>query len=295
MLYSLQSEWIRHKMDEFQVPGISLGFLEGGRLQRAVYMGCADREEKKRVSRETLYEAASLTKTVFAWYVHQLIRRGFLADETLLAKELPDYPIVRGKGAEKITVMHALTHSCGLENWGEKPLRLLFPPGERFSYSGEGYTYLQRCVEKKRQAGLEWLFAEEVFLQAHMKSSAMRYQDCRCGDVAMSYDEKGRAQRDRYQVRELEKEPNAAYTLYTNLEDYCSFLETLWEDKALLEKMLVPRIPASEDAKKLYWGAGAGVWLGEKRLLWHYGDNGNFKNLFFLEEKTGDGDRKSVV
>ncbi len=286
---SLQKEQIEKKMAEFQVAGISLGLLGSGRLEKEMYLGYADRERKKKISAATLYEAASLTKPVFAWYVHLLERQGFLRDDTQPLRELSDYPVCREKGADEITLMQILTHSCGLENWGEKPLRLLFTPGERFGYSGEGYTCLQRYVEQLRRAGLDRLFEREVYPRAHMQNSAMRYCDTVQEKVAMSYDEEGRAQRDRYQVRELEKEPNAAYTLYTNLRDYSSFLQTLWEDKQMLEKMAAPRIPASDDAQRLYWGAGCGVWLGRKKMLWHYGDNGNFKNLFFLEKETGDG------
>ena len=289
MLHSIGCGQIKEQMDKFHIPGISLGLLAGGKLREELYLGYSDREEKKAVTAQTLYEAASLTKPVFAWYVHLLVRQGLLADDARPLRALPDYPIRREKGADGITLMQLLTHSSGLENWGEKPLQLLFSPGEGFGYSGEGYTCLQCYVEELKQAGLDELFEGEVFPQTRMESSAMCYRDVAQENVAMSYDRQGRGQRNRYQVRELEKEPNGAYTLYTNLRDYSSFLGTLWEDKEILEKMGEPRVPVSGDARMLFWGSGCGVWLGREEMLWHYGDNDNFKSLFFLEKETGDG------
>lgn len=286
---TLNPQWLQDEMQRFQVPGISLGLLRGGRRKETFYLGYADRERGREVTGKTLYEAASLTKPLFAYYVLGLERRGLLSMETKLAERLPEYPICKDLGADRITVLHTLSHSAGLENWGEKPPRLLGGPGEKFRYSGEGYRYLQACVESLCQDTLDHLFARQVFPVLGMYASALRYQDASCENVAMCYDVQGRAQRDRYQVRELDREPNAAYSLYTNLEDYCHFLEALWEDKALLEKMASPQTAVSDPAGKLYWGAGAGVWLGREKMLWHYGDNGNFKSLFYLGVDTGDG------
>lgn len=206
MLHSIGCGQIKEQMDKFHIPGISLGLLAGGKLREELYLGYSDREEKKAVTAQTLYEAASLTKPVFAWYVHLLVRQGLLADDARPLRALPDYPIRREKGADGITLMQLLTHSSGLENWGEKPLQLLFSPGEGFGYSGEGYTCLQCYVEELKQAGLDELFEGEVFPQTRMESSAMCYRDVAQENVAMSYDRQGRGQRNRYQVRELEKD-----------------------------------------------------------------------------------------
>lgn len=115
MLHSIGCGQIKEQMDKFHIPGISLGLLAGGKLREELYLGYSDREEKKAVTAQTLYEAASLTKPVFAWYVHLLVRQGLLADDARPLRALPDYPIRREKGADGITLMQLLTHSSGLE------------------------------------------------------------------------------------------------------------------------------------------------------------------------------------
>jgi CubicO group peptidase (beta-lactamase class C family) len=121
---------------------------------------------------DTVMYGASLTKTVFAYTVMQLVDQGRLKLDTPLAdnldRPLPGYPpdatfpdkygpykdLADEPRWRTITPRMCLTHSTGFANfWFIEPdrkLRLHFDPGTRYSYSGEGMILLQFVVEHGR-------------------------------------------------------------------------------------------------------------------------------------------------
>jgi len=123
---------------------------------------------------DTVMYGASLTKTVFAYTVMQLVDQGKLSLDVPIGndldKPLPSYgpdPVSPDKYGpykdladdsrwEKITPRMALTHSTGFSNfWFIEPdqkLHIHFEPGTHFSYSGEGFILLQFVVEHGRKA-----------------------------------------------------------------------------------------------------------------------------------------------
>ena len=126
---------------------------------------------------DTVMYGASITKTVFAYTVLQLVDQGKLKLDTPIAddldKPLPDYdpeaiyPDKYGHYQDlaidprwkTITPRMSLTHSTGFANfWWIEPdqkLRIHFDPGTQFSYSGEGLILLQFVIENgKKSQGL---------------------------------------------------------------------------------------------------------------------------------------------
>lgn len=92
------------------------------------------------VSADTVFEAASLSKPVFAFGVLLLAQEGIIDLDRPLASYLPAPYLPAEPGAAVITARMVLEHTTGLPNWRPKgePLALLRQPGTRFGYSGEG-------------------------------------------------------------------------------------------------------------------------------------------------------------
>jgi CubicO group peptidase (beta-lactamase class C family) len=114
----------------------------------------------------------------------QLVDQGQLTLDALLADRLADY-IVADPRACSISVAHALSHCSGLPNWRnlDHPLRTHFTPGERFSYSGEGFFYLQRVVEaftgEKLDGLAQWLVFEALGMTGSSFVWERRFEDNR--------------------------------------------------------------------------------------------------------------------
>ena len=152
--------------------GMSIAIIDGGRVRSVRAYGVRDKQGHP-LQTDTVMYGASLTKTVFAYHVLQLVDQGKLTLDTPLAtyldKPLTDYDgeaIYPGKYGpyrdligdprwRQITARHVLTHATGFANfWFIEPdqkLRIHFDPGSRFSYSGEGMSLLQFVIENGRK------------------------------------------------------------------------------------------------------------------------------------------------
>ena len=154
------------------VPGMSIATIRGADLAVEGH-GVRRAGTQDSVTGDTVFEAASLSKPVFTAIVLQLAAEGVIDVE----KPLGDYlalPNPSDDRAKTITAAHVLSHSGGWRNWrGGRDLTLTsdFPPGSRFSYSGEGFFFLQRVVEKLTGRGLSRLARERVFEPLGMRSS----------------------------------------------------------------------------------------------------------------------------
>ena len=156
--------------------GLAVALIDHGQVQYVQAYGIRDAKGDP-LQTDTVMYGASITKTVFAYTVLQLVDQGKLTLDTPIAddldKPLPDYDpdkIYHGKYAhyqdlandprwKLITPRMALTHSTGFANFAflepDQKLRIHFDPGTKFSYSGEGLILLQFAIENgKTSQGL---------------------------------------------------------------------------------------------------------------------------------------------
>src|SRR5215470_5367177 len=275
-------------MNEALVPGASLAIIRGGRIAEVVSCGVRHTRSPLSVDENTVFAAASLSKPIFAQVVLQLVDQGQLTLDALLVDRLADY-IAYDPRASSISVAHALNHSSGLPNWRslDHPLRTYFAPGERFSYSGEGFLYLQRVVEAVTGEKLDRLAQKLVFEPLGMTRSSFvwerRFEDNR----AYGHDAFGTPA-----LGNKPGEANAAWSLQTCAVDYARFLiGTLAASRlhpaTTAQLSLAPRIlvnhrgiqslgPSPENVTTgVAWGLGWGL-EPAAGTFFHWGDNGPF-------------------
>ena len=155
------------------VPGLSFATVGGAGAGARGY-GVRRAGGQDAVSADTVFEAASLTKPVFAYLVHRLHTEGVLDVARPLREYLP-LPNAADARAQDITARHVLSHSTGWRNWRSTREHVLtsdFAPGSRFSYSGEGFYFLQRVVEKLTGRGIARVMRERVLEPLGMRSSS---------------------------------------------------------------------------------------------------------------------------
>ena len=212
-------------MGEHHVPGVSIALIDGGQVAWSKAYGVSDADKGTPVTGATLFEAASMSKPVFAILTLQLVDGGLLDLDRPLAEYGGELYAPGDESWRRITARMALAHSTGLPNWrpGEEeregPLPLLFEPGARFGYSGEGVFYLQRVVEGLTGRPLDVLARTSLFDCLGLDGSSFAWSPDLDRVLAGGHGEDGSPlTRSRY------THPNAAYTLYTTAGEYARIM-----------------------------------------------------------------------
>ncbi|HMG35706.1 MAG TPA: serine hydrolase [Blastocatellia bacterium] len=291
-------------MKEADVPGVSIALIRDGNVAWRHAFGVRDSATGQPALDSTVFEAASLSKPVFAYAVMKLYESGKIDLDKPLNSYLPgDYDIGPDPRLSQITARRVLSHTTGLPNW--RPiagqLKIFFTPGERFSYSGEGFVYLSKVVEYITGEKLNDFMKRTVFDPLEMTSSSYVWQT--------SYDDL-KATRHNFLGKTTEQfkptQANAAASLHTTAQDYGRFVAAILNGTGLkketVAQMLAPQIQVGEGfenttqkaapklSTELSWGLGVGLQKTEDGIsFWHWGDNGNTKAFVvaFPRQKLG--------
>jgi CubicO group peptidase (beta-lactamase class C family)/HEAT repeat protein len=243
-------------MKKFKVPGVSIAIINKRNLFWSECFGVSDVRTNKPVTKETMFEACSMTKPVFAYTVMKLVEDGKLDLDRPLV-EYTNEPLLPDQQEYKfITARMVLSHTTGFPNWrnGEEerdgPLPVKFKPGTRFSYSGEGFYFLQKVIEKIVDEPLELFAKRKLFDEMNLKHFSYVWTEELDSLISCGHDTNGTFLRKTSYTH-----ANAAYTLYTSAEDYALFLiEIMKQDRSAkyslsqksIDLMLTKQIDAGE-------------------------------------------------
>ncbi|TVT38501.1 beta-lactamase family protein [Hymenobacter setariae] len=277
------------------VPGLQLSYTKG-KATKMYHLGLRQAGTTQAVATNSIFQAASLGKVVLAYVALRLHDRGVLdLDKSLLA--YAPYPRLQpDPRAARVTARRVLTHTTGLPNWADNPLRptwatsalrLKYAPDSCWNYSGEGYVWLQKTLEHLTGKSWEVLAQEEVFRPLGLKNSSFVWQARFAAVAASGHDDKGKPT----EVRKFAA-PYGAYSLLTTATDYGLFLQALVAGRGLkpatARLLITPAnaagrcgTPASAADPAIAWACGLGLVTTSQGLaLWHWGDNGDFRGFF---------------
>ncbi|RFF29498.1 serine hydrolase domain-containing protein [Wenzhouxiangella sediminis] len=278
---------IAGQMERARVPGLAIASIENGRVAWQAAFG--ERAPGKALNTDTVFNAASLTKPVFAVTALHLVDEGEMTLDQSLGDLWVDPDLADDPRHEQLTPRILLSHQSGLPNWrGNRQLQFMFPPGTRHEYSGEGFEYLRRAIERSTEASISALTAEYVFEPASMTRTTMGWTDTIGDNVARGYNEAG----EPIDTSLDERRPNAAAHLMTTVGDYASFLAWVAEgaelSQELVEEMQSPQ--ALHDDPAEHFGLG---WklipLGNSQALMHDGREPGVRTLAIVHPETGEG------
>lgn len=290
-------------MKKAEVPGLSIALIRKGAVVWQRGFGVKDSKTNTPVTKDTVFEAASLSKPVFAYAVLKFVDAGKFDLDKPLNQYLPgDYDVGPDPRLAQITGRHVLSHTTGFPNWrGGDALKIFFSPGEKFSYSGEGFVYLSKVVEHITGEKLNDVMKRMVFDPLNMINSSYVWQAGFDAQKASRHNVLGEPS-----PQLKPQTANAAASLHTTAEDYARFIAAILNGTGLkketLKQMLTPQIkvdeggvnttarPADRLSPNLSWGLGVGLQTTPNGVsFWHWGDNGDAKAYFVASrrEKLG--------
>lgn len=296
-------------MRTFNVPGLSLVIIQEAEFVWSKCFGVQSNDTQEIITEDTVFEAASLSKPVFAYASLKLCESGVLNLDDPLNDYLPDY-IADEPRLSQITMRHVLSHTSGFPNWRPKgkALKMHFSPGEHFLYSGEGYMYLQAVIKQVIKQEPAAFVKSEILEPFGMNHSSFIWNGDQKAPIALGHNEKGKAKE-----KNLWKEMYAAASLHSTPKDFgkfmCAVMQPSFENPGHLspgmrQEMLKTQIQVNDSApwhkgypKKIIktndlvgWCLGWGIQKTSKGdSIWHWGDNGNYRAfaIGYLEDSSG--------
>ncbi|HXJ93985.1 MAG TPA: serine hydrolase [Terriglobia bacterium] len=304
------------RMAFYKVPGVSVAVINQGRIEWARGYGLADVAEKRPVTPETRFQAASISKSVAATAALHLVEEGKLdldrnVNDYLKSWKVPDNEFTK---EQKVTLRRILSHSAGLTVHGfpgyeagtpvatlvqvlngEKPantdpIRVDLVPGSKWRYSGGGYTVMQQMLIDVTGQPFPEIMQRVVLSKFGMKNSA--YSQPLRSDwrpyAATAYRPDGKMVEGEYHTYpEL-----AAAGLWTTPSDLARFAIGIQQTLAGHSNGVISQKMAGQMLTRQIAEDGLGVFVegaGPTLRFSHGGANEGFRCNFIAYAQTGQG------
>lgn len=307
---------IYERMKELHVNGVSIAVINNYKIEWAKSYGWADSAEKKSVTNNTLFQLASIGKSLNAFGQMLLVQDKKVDLEKdinsyLKSWKFPYDSISKGK---KITLANLLSHTAGLTvhgfdgyNWndplptiyqtlnGEKPannppVRSEIEPGIKSVYSGGGITISELMLQDITGMRYEEYMKKNVFLPLGMPHTAFS-TDPPYSDFATGYRNDEKIIEKKY-MRFTEKACGGA--LWSTASDLAKFIIEIQLslkgksnkvlDSAMTRKMLTPYLQGTNAAFGCFIDT-----KGDDLYFQHSGLNPGYSSQYFGSFEGGKG------
>lgn len=185
-------DFIRARMAEHHVPGLSLAIIKDGQVVKAEGYGLANVAAGTPVRPETIFKIGSVSKQFIATGIMLLVQDGRISVDDPIGRFLDDTP----PSWSRITLRHLLTHTSGIVREGPAfdpfktqsdadvvrstySLPLRFEPGTRWEYCNTSYFALAEVIT--RVSGQPWseFLDSRIFKPLGMSDTRVTHPDPR--------------------------------------------------------------------------------------------------------------------
>jgi CubicO group peptidase (beta-lactamase class C family) len=307
---------IHERMAHYRVPGVSMAFMNNGKIVWAKGYGYTDADSTRPVDENTLFQAASISKPVAAMAALRLVEEGMIGLDEDVNLYLKDWQVENNAFTEeeKVTLRRILSHSAGLTVHGfagyaydeevpdvvrvlngEEPANSdrIYPdtvPGVLYRYSGGGYTIMQKMLCDVTGKPFPDLMQEMVLSEIGMENSSYEQplpEEYR-GNAASAHDVEGKIIEGKWHTYP----EMAAAGLWTTPSDLLKYAVEVQEsyagrsNKVLSREMVHEMLSPQLNNHGLGPGTGGS---GDSITFGHGGSNRGFRCRLQAFTKLGQG------
>jgi len=294
------------RLKHYKVPGVSIAVINNGVIDWARGFGVANIKNKTKVNKETLFQAASISKPFTALAVLKLLEERKIELDEDVNTYLKDWKVPKNEFTEieKVTLRRLLTHTAGVTVHGfpgyrqkkSLPSTLMVLngkgntsvitidtiPGSIWRYSGGGYTIIQKLIEDVSGISFAKYMDKNILEPMGMNNSTFQQPlpSNLHSKASEAYNSKGKMIKGLWH-NYPEQAAAGLWTTPTDLAKYCIEIQQILSgksngflSKATIEMMLTKH--------KNNWGLGLFVESeGNSLRFAHGGTNEGFNaNLF---------------
>lgn len=296
---------IEFLMDSINMPGLSIALINEKEIVYHNVFGVSNIESLEPIAKESIFEGASLSKPIFAYFAMKMVDEGKLDLDKSMHEYFPHPGIdsVSMDVYKKITPRMILSHSSGFPNFSKgEQIFLPFEPGTDFLYSGEAYQYLAAVIGSLN--GVGWkdkfnaIFEEKVTKPLGMTNTSFLWNDHLAENKV--YGHKGGKPTTNDTGGWSGKTFNAFSSIHSEAYEYALFIEAMLKREGLsdaaFEQMLAAENKFKESNELLEatgqtaWGLGFAQKPSDNGLMHlHTGNNHDFQAYCMFIEEQGYG------
>lgn len=288
------------------IPGAAIALIRDNEVVWSQGFGVTDVESGVPVTADTPFSVESIGKALTAWEIMRLVEAGILNLDAPANGYLTRWQVA-GTGRnnpDDVTIRRILSHTAGLSvdgypgftvdaelptleefldgAGGGQAVRILTPPGVRFSYSGGGYTVLQLLIEEVTDEPFSEVMRRDVLEPLGMTHSSFDWS-LELG-AATAYRRDGSVE-DRVVHLDL-----AAGGLYTSANDLARFFaEGMTGDWLTPESVGLMHTAADGTRGEYGFGNFLFTLADGTPVVWHDGIGFGVRSIFLLLPESGDG------
>lgn len=284
--------------------GAGISYLQNGQIEMSESFG-KTKAGGVPTTDQTLFQAASLSKTINALAVLRFVQDGWIDLDRPVNERIQSWRLP-GRYADLVTPAMLLSHTGGINVPGfdgylrespipnvidvlnetelanSAPIVAELVPGA-FRYSGGGTTVLQLLIEDITGEDYATVIQREVLEPLSMTHSTMQELDPTAAHIAWGHDGNARQIEGAYRIHpEL-----AAAGLWTTPNDLCRACDSIL--RSLVGQpgaFLRPEI-AARMCKPVSGPNGLGLFIFDDGVLSHAGFNAGYLSLFLADPRTG--------